>query len=193
MNNQPLHVPVLSNQTIAISFCFLSPGTVVEGPLFVNPALERLQPIGGQQTTLPLHDGHMELQPCEGHDTSVCFYERVQGSADHVTLSLGPEVIDLLSEERVLGAPVKNRKRLGRLVGRPLPCAAFSLLRFWHVFLYFPWLSPKRPSTSPKTDQLQTRSFHHTLFPFSYDSYSFMLISLILSRHLNRRVLKIYL
>ena len=65
------------------------------------------------------------------------------------------------------------------------------LLRFWHVFLHFPRLSPKRPSMSSKTVQLQTRSFHHTLFTFLMFlilclSYP---IPLILSHHLNRHVI----
>ena len=36
---------------------------------------------------------------------------------DHNVLSIGPEAVDLVSERRAIGAPVKDRKRLVELVG----------------------------------------------------------------------------
>ena len=45
---------------------------------------------------------------------------------DHDVLSIGPEAVDLVSERRAVGAPVKDRKRLVELVGGLLSSAPSS-------------------------------------------------------------------
>ena len=69
MNDKLLYVPVLGNLIVSICVCFYSPWTAVQSLLLIDPTLERCQLSRGQQTTFPLYDSHVELQPAEGQNT----------------------------------------------------------------------------------------------------------------------------
>ena len=108
MNDEPLYVPVLGDLIVSVRLRFYSPWTTVQSSLLIDPTLERCQLSRGKRTTFPLHDSHVELQPAERRNTPACLDEGSQGFVDHRVLSIGPEAIDLASERRVVGAPVKD-------------------------------------------------------------------------------------
>ena len=115
---------VLGNQIVSVNFGFLRPRTITEGLLLINPFADHFQLVGGKQTTLPLHDDHMELQSVQRDDVPAFFDKGVQASMDCAVLSLFPKIRDLVSEGRVAGAPVKDQKRLVKLIRRFLSSTA---------------------------------------------------------------------
>ena len=68
---------ILGSQTVSIDSGLLSPWATGESSLLIDPVTECRHLVTGQQTALPLHNGHVELQSSQRDDTLVSFDEGV--------------------------------------------------------------------------------------------------------------------